>query len=207
MKQPAMSTTDRHALNFIRNTIAHTGSAPSVRELAAELGYKSPRSAAIVIEKLINLGYFTRGADKVLRIERLSATGNGHARTVLVPLVGTVAAGAPILAAQNIEARIPVSDRLAKGDHRYFLLRVSGESMNRAGIKNGDLALVRQQSNAEPGQNVVALIDDEATVKRLRVTRDAIVLEPVSTNPIYQPIILDRDFSIQGVVVGTIPAQ
>jgi repressor LexA len=111
-----------------------------------------------------------------------------------------------MLAIQNVEATIPVSDKLAKGNHRYFLLRVSGNSMNRAGIRNGDLALVRQQSTAEPGQNVVALIDDEATVKRLRLTPDAIVLEPVSTDPKFRPIILDREFAIQGVVVGTIPA-
>lgn len=206
MKRTALSAHEVRALTCIRNKLVHSGTAPSVRELAAELGYKSPRSAALIIDRLIECGFLARRDDRKLQLRRMPFGTNEHARTVPVPLVGTVAAGSPMLATENIETTIPVSDKLAKGNHRYFLLRVSGNSMNRAGIRNGDLALVRQQSTAEPGQNVVALIDDEATVKRLRITPEAIVLEPVSTDPTYRPIILDREFVIQGVVVGTIPA-
>jgi repressor LexA len=187
---------------------AKHGVLPTVREMQEFAGFRSPRSVTQFLDALEIAGYVRRGSGarniRILKVHASSAQ-RGHARTVPVPLVGTVAAGLPILANENIEASIPVSDQLAKGHHRYFLLRVSGDSMNRAGIQNGDLVLVRQQSTAYPGQLVVALIDDGATVKRLRVTPQAIVLEPVSSNERHKPIILDRDFIVQGVVVGTIP--
>jgi repressor LexA len=199
-------------LAFFKKLLAFRGKRgvpPTVREMQEFAGFRSPRSVTQFLEALEKAGYVRRGEGaRNIRILKThdSSPRQGHARTVPVPLVGTVAAGLPILATENIEATIPVSDQLAKGHHRYFLLRVSGDSMNLAGIQNGDLVLVRQQATAQPGQNVVALIDDEATVKRLRVTPHAVVLEPVSTNSKYQPIIVDRDFTIQGVVVGTIPA-
>lgn len=199
-------------LEFFQKLLAFRtkhGVLPTVREMQEFAGFRSPRSVTQFIDTLEAAGYVKRGSGarniRILKVHASSAH-RGHARTLLVPLVGTVAAGLPILATENIEAMIPVSDQLAKGHHRYFLLRVSGDSMNRAGIQNGDLVLVRQQPTAQPGQNVVALIDDEATVKRLRVTPHAIVLEPMSTNERHKPIILDREFTIQGVVVGTIPA-
>ena len=199
-------------LEFFQKLLAFRtkhGVLPTVREMQQFAGFRSPRSVTQFLDALEAAGYVKRGSGarniRILRIHASSAH-RGHARTILVPLVGTVAAGLPILATENIEATIPVSDQLAKGHHRYFLLRVSGDSMNKVGIRNGDLVLVRQQATAQSGQNVVALIDDEATVKRLRITPHAVVLEPVSTNREYQPIIVDRDFTIQGVVVGTIPA-
>jgi len=199
-------------LDFFQKLLAFRtkhGVLPTVREMQEFAGFRSPRSVTQFLDALEAAGYVKRGFGarniRILKVHASSAH-RGHARTLLVPLVGTVAAGLPILATENIEAMIPVSDQLAKGHHRYFLLRVSGDSMNRAGIQNGDLVLVRQQPTAQPGQNVVALIDDEATVKRLRVTPQAIVLEPASSNPIHKPIILDHECAIQGVVVGTIPA-
>ena len=199
-------------LEFFQKLLAYRtkhGVLPTVREMQEFAKFRSPRSVTQFLDALEAAGYVKRGSGarnvRILRVHASSAH-RGHARTLLVPLVGTVAAGLPILATENIEAMIPVSDQLAKGHHRYFLLRVSGDSMNRAGIQNDDLVLVRQQSTAQPGQSVVALIDDEATVKKLRVTPHAIVLEPVSSNEKHKPIILDREFTIQGVVVGTIPA-
>jgi repressor LexA len=124
--------------------------------------------------------------------------------TVPVPIVGHVAAGLPILAEENIEQYLSVSTRLAGPPHKYFLLRVHGDSMNRAGINDGDLALVRQQFHADSGDRVVALIDDQATVKRFRPGSDAVILEPVSSNPVHRPIVVDHEFLIQGVVVATI---
>jgi repressor LexA len=173
-------------------------------------GFRSPRSVTQFLDALERAGYIerTKGARNV-RILR-PADGSpipDRADTVPIPLVGQVAAGRPILAAENVEAYIPVSTKLARGRWQYFLLRVRGDSMNRAGIQDGDLALVRQQSTAQPGEHVVALIDDDATVKRLRVARDAIVLEPVSSNPVHRPIVVDRDFLIQGVVVASIPEE
>lgn len=126
-------------------------------------------------------------------------------QTVNIPLLGTIACGSPILAEENIEAEIPVSMDLIKGSSKYFLLRARGNSMNEVGINDGDLVLVKQQTTAENGDFVVALIDDEATIKEFRKNSDAIVLKPRSREQKHQPIILTRDFRIQGIVVATIP--
>ena len=131
--------------------------------------------------------------------------GPFHAQTVNVPLVGTAACGNPILAEQNIEGYLPVSTSLAKPGSRYFLLRADGDSMNKAGIKNDDLVLVKQQAIANDGDKVVALIDDKATIKEFYKLKGAVVLKPKSTNQEHQPIILTEDFQIQGVVKAVIP--
>ena len=127
-----------------------------------------------------------------------------NAQTIKLPLIGSIACGTPILAIENIEAEIPVSLDLIKGSSKHFLLKAVGNSMNIAGINDGDLVLVKQQNTAENGNIVVALIDDEATIKELHKTKEAIVLKPHSTEPKHKPIILNRDFKIQGIVIATI---
>lgn len=127
-----------------------------------------------------------------------------NAQTIKLPLIGSIACGTPILAIENIEAEIPVSLDLIKGSSKHFLLKAVGNSMNKSGINNGDIVLVKQQNIAEDGDIVVALIDDEATIKELHKTREAIVLKPHSTEPEHKPIILNRDFKIQGIVIATI---
>jgi repressor LexA len=124
--------------------------------------------------------------------------------TVKVPLLGMISCGSPLFADENIEAQIPVSVRIAKSGYRYFLLRASGDSMDEKGINDGDLVLIRQQSHAENGQDVVALIDNEATIKEYHNYRDKIILEPRSSNNRHQPIILTGDFRVLGVVVTII---
>jgi repressor LexA len=109
------------------------------------------------------------------------------------------------LAQQNVERAVPVSVQLVRRPFHYFLLRAVGDSMDLAGIHSGDLVLVREQQDAENGQVVVALIDDEATIKEIHKNKDSIVLQPRSTNPANQPIVLHRDFQVQGVVIATIP--
>jgi repressor LexA len=188
---------------------AREGVPPSVREMQAFGGFRSPRSVAQFLDALQQAGYIERaaGARNVRILKRPpGAAPSDRADTVLVPLVGRVAAGQPILAAENVEDYIPVSTSLARGRWNYFILRVQGDSMDRAGIQHGDLVLVRQQDTAEPGDKVVALIDDNATVKRLRIGRDAILLEPLSTNPVHRPIVVGPEFRVQGVVIATIPA-
>jgi repressor LexA len=187
---------------------AREGVPPSVREMQALGSFRSPRSVAQFLDALQQAGYIERaaGARNVRILKRPpGAAPSDRADTVLVPLVGRVAAGQPILAAENVEDYIPVSTSLARGRWNYFILRVQGDSMDRAGIQHGDLVLVRQQDTAEPGDKVVALIDDNATVKRLRVGRDAILLEPLSTNPVHRPIVVGPEFRVQGVVIATIP--
>ncbi len=192
------------AIRSIRNWMSHKGRTPSIRELMAEMGYKSPRSVQDILEQLASKGII-RKVDRDYQLVKHPDLGPVHATTVNVPLVGTVAAGLPILAEENIEGFFPVSTTLARPGSRYFLLHVKGDSMNDAGIDNDDLVLVRQQSYADEGQKVVALIDDEATVKEFHKGKGVVILKPRSKDEKYQPIILHSDFQIQGVVVATIP--
>ncbi|MEN8185508.1 MAG: transcriptional repressor LexA [Bacteroidota bacterium] len=120
--------------------------------------------------------------------------------TVEIPLIGSVSCGLPIFAEENIEAKIPVSTKLIRKSSDYFLLRASGDSMDKKGINSGNLLLIKQQNVAENGDIVLALIDDDATVKEFINNTDTIVLKPHSTNPKHQPIILTSDFRIQGII-------
>lgn len=194
----------KEALRTIRNAVMHTGKVPSVRQLMTAMKYKSPHSAMLIMQELREHGFLEKKPSGGLRLVKDLPSGD-VARTVAIPLVGVVACGAPILAEENIEAMIPVSTTLARPGFKYFLLRAAGDSMNKAGIKDGDLALIRQQPVAENGQAIVALIDDEATIKRFYRTKDVVILKPNSTNPKHQPIILGGDFQIQGIVVATLP--
>jgi repressor LexA len=204
MSEYELTLKESEALRFIRNSLIH-GRSPSVRDIQAGLGYQSPRSAAVIIEKLMKHGWIERRTDGGIRILKDLENAPSHARTVLVPLVGNVACGAPLLAEENIEALIAVSAILAKPSHRHFLLRAKGDSMDRIGINDGDLVLVRQQQVADSGDIVVALIDDAATVKEFQRRETVIVLKPNSNSPEHKPLILTRDFQIQGVVITTIP--
>lgn len=197
--------TDRKALTVIRNRIVHGGAAPSVRELAVELGFSSARSAADVIDRLIELKYLKRREDRTLQLLRMPEQSIDRESTVEVPLVGSAPCGAPLLAQENIEAMIAVSTTLARPKQKYFLLRASGDSMTEVGIEDGALVLVRQQATAEPGDVVVALVDDDATIKELRRSKDTVVLMPRTKNKMHQPIVLRQDFQVQGVVVATLP--
>jgi repressor LexA len=194
------------ALRYLRNAIVHEGYSPSIRELAHEFGYKSPRTAFLIINDLIEQGWIKRKADGELQFLKDLETRDDHARTVEVPLVGNVACGTPLFAEENIEAYIPVSTVLAKPGGKYFFLRAVGDSMDAVGIEDGDLMLVRQQRQADNGQKVVALIDDEATVKELHREGGVVLLKPRSKNEAHKPIILDQDFIIQGVVVSSLPS-
>lgn len=204
MSEEALSLKAKEALRHIRNSLMHFGKIPSVRDLMNSMDYKSPRSAVILMEELENSGFLERKSDGGYRLIKDLESGN-IARTVSVPLVGTVSCGMPILAAQNIEAHLPVSVALAKPGSKYFLLKARGDSMDMAGIDDGDLMLVRQQNMAENGQKVVALVEDEATVKEFQKKGGYITLLPRSANIKHQPIILTQDFQIQGVVIAVIP--
>jgi len=203
MPSSELSAREARAFRFVRNSLIHRGKSPSIRDIQKELEYGSPRSAAVIVEELIKKRWIERGSDGLLKVIREPAEMNSSARTVPIPLVGTAACGAPMLAEENIEAMIPVSTALARPGQRYFLLRAKGESMNQAAINDGDLVLVRQQSTAESGMVVVALIDDEATIKEYHRTSNAVVLKPRSSDKTIQPIILTQDFQIQGVVIAS----
>ena len=110
-----------------------------------------------------------------------------------------------MLAEENIEGYIAVSTTIAKPGRKYFLLRARGDSMDKAGIRDGDMVLVRQQPTADQRDRVVALIDQEATIKEYQRAKGMVVLRPRSSNPRHQPILLTKDFRVQGVVEAVVP--
>lgn len=205
MDKELFSQIELKAIRYIRNFLMHRGHMPSIRKLGRDLGYSSPRSASMIVEKLLEKGVLQRKKDGSLQFIDVPFNDEFRAQTVAVPLVGLVPCGTPMLAEENIEALIPVSTKLAKPPHKHFLLRAQGDSMNQKGINDGDLLLVRQQATADNGDIVVALIDDSATIKEFHRNDNTIILMPRSTNKSHQPIVLDRDFKIQGIVVATIP--
>lgn len=178
-------------LDFIRQYIAEHGFAPSVREIARAIDIKSTRAVQYHLDILVRDGLLERRG-------RHARTLRTAQRPDALPLVGRIAAGVPLLAVENVESQFTL-ERF----HDCFLLRVQGESMTGAGIMDGDLVVVRQQVTAENGEIVAALIDNEATVKRLDRDGESIVLRP--ENPQFKPITVDParvEFSIIGVVVG-----
>jgi repressor LexA len=130
--------------------------------------------------------------------------GEEYEKMISIPVLGNVACGYPLFAEENIETEISISTKLIRKDKKYFILRASGDSMNKANIDDGDLVLIRKEQIAEDGDRVVALIDDEATIKEFKNNVDHIVLLPKSTTKEHQPIILTRDFKIQGIVESII---
>lgn len=205
MKTQEISNKELEAIREIRNSLMHRGRVPSIRELMTSLGYRSPRSAAVIYENLIEKGILRRKRDGNLQFMGGVEDDTFRAQTVDVPLVGSISCGVPVLAEENVEAMIPVSTKLAQSPHKYFLLRAKGDSMDERGINDGDLLLIRQQPTARNGDMVVALIDDEATVKEFHMAGETVILKPRSKNKEHKPIVLTKDFQVQGVVVAAIP--
>jgi repressor LexA len=204
MIQNNLSDKDKKAFALIRNKIIHYGKSPTLSEINEVTGGKSPRSASLVIDRLIEAKMIKKNGRNISLVSSLSTNS---VSTINVPLVGSVACGTPLFAEENIQTHIQVSLALAKKGFTYFLLRADGDSMNEAGINSGDLLLIRQQSTAESGDKVVALINDEATVKFFERTNDAVILRPKSKNKVHKPIILTDNCMIQGVVVAVLPSD
>jgi len=204
MKTVVFSNKETLALREIRNSIINFGRCPSLRDLMNSLGYRSPRSASLLVNKLISKGVLRRNSSGSLQIAR-DFDDKANIKTIDVPLLGSVPCGTPILTEENIQAGFPVSIKLARPPHKYFLLRAKGDSMNKKGIDEGNFVLVKQQSTAENGETIVALVDNEVTIKEYSASRHTVVLRPRSTNKIHKPIVAMRDFQVQGVVVTVIP--
>jgi repressor LexA len=200
--------TKEKVLEAIRRWFVERGMAPTIEELRRSLQLGSTRTVLRYLEWLENERDIERwpGARglKLLRSTRKDL------ETVPVPLVGEVPAGPLMVAEENIEGwlRLP-RENLKPRSAKFFLLRVRGDSMNRAvvagsRIENGDLIVVRQQPTAAPGDIIVALVDGEATIKRLEKGPNYFVLRPQSTKPEYHPIVVDRDFTVAGTVCGVL---
>ena len=186
-------------LNYIKDEILKRGFPPTVREICQTVGLKSTSSVHSHLESLEKNGYIRRDPTKPRAIEILDDSFNMLRREMVnVPVVGTVAAGQPILAEQNIDSYFPIPAEYMPNE-QSFILRVKGESMMNAGIMDGDQVIVRQQSTARNGDIVVALVEDSATVKTFYKENGHYRLQP--ENDSMDPIIVD-DLQILGKVFG-----
>lgn len=202
-------------LESIQSSLKSRGFPPSMREIGAVVGLKSPSSVKHQLLALERKGYIRRNphlprALEVLDVQapaaprgpQISSLGEETRDGILVPLVGRIAAGGPILAEQAVEQVITLPRELV-GEGELFMLRVQGDSMVDAAICDGDWVVVRRQARAENGEVVAALLDDEATVKRLQRRDGHVWLEPA--NPAYAPILADAG-TILGKVVSVLRA-
>ena len=199
MAQGKISAKQQQILEFIKEEILKKGYPPAVREICEAVHLKSTSSVHSHLETLEKNGYIRRDPTKPRAIEIVDDSFQMVRREMAsIPIIGTVAAGQPILAQQNIEGYFPVpTDVLPPGE--TFILNVKGDSMIKAGIFEGDKVLVQQQPTAENGEIVVALVDDSATVKRFYKEAGHIRLQP--ENDAYEPIIV-TDCTIMGKVFG-----
>ncbi|MCY3773675.1 MAG: transcriptional repressor LexA [Gemmatimonadetes bacterium] len=197
----ALTAKQQNVYEYIRKKVGRIGYPPSVREIAQQFGI-STRAAYDHLRAIEKKGHIRRDPMKPRAIEimgsrNISAPGTGD--VVQVPVLGRVAAGLPILAEENIEEYMTFPVSMVKQGGNIFALEVHGDSMVEDGIMDGDYVLVREQPGAEPGETVVAMLDDEATVKKFYRRNNRFELVPA--HPTMKPIIAD-EVSIVGKVVG-----
>lgn len=194
-----ISKRQEQILEFIKTQIKTTGYPPSVREIGKAVGLKSSSTVHNHILQLEQKGLLKRDPTKTRAIIPIeNEPSDLMTESINLPVVGNVAAGSPILADQNIEEYLPVPVNFV-GSGSHFILKVKGESMIEAGIMDGDYLIIRQQTNANNGEIVVAIVEDEATVKRFYKKNGYIELKPENSS--MEPMIFD-DVQIAGKVSG-----
>ena len=200
MSYGKISDKQREILEYIKAEILNKGYPPAVREICEAVKLKSTSSVHAHLETLEKNGYIRRDPTKPRAIEIVDENFNLTRREMVnVPIVGKVAAGEPILAVENIENYFPIPAEFMPNE-QTFILQVQGESMVNAGILDGDYILVEQQTTANDGDMVVALVDDSATVKTFYKENGYYRLQP--ENDFMEPIIVS-DVMIMGKVIGT----
>ncbi|MDX7990643.1 transcriptional repressor LexA [Xenorhabdus littoralis] len=196
----ALTARQKQVYDLVRDHISQTGMPPTRAEIAARLGFRSPNAAEEHLKALARKGVveIISGASRGIRLLLEEEDNTG------LPLIGRVAAGEPLLAQEHIESHYKVDPELFKPS-ADFLLRVKGMSMKDIGIMDGDLLAVHKTQDVHNGQVIVARIEDEVTVKRLKQTGNKIEL--IAENPEFEPIIVDlseQSFTIEGLAVGII---
>lgn len=193
-----LTSKQRKVLSFIQDKISQEGFPPTIREIAASFGFSSTGTVRDYLSALKKKGYLKIAPKKSRCIELIRRVG------FRIPILGTVMAGPPNLAFEEAEGYLDLDDFSSKYDKDIFALRIKGDSMVEAGMFEGDLAIIRKQSAAQDGDFIVALIENEATVKRFRHKakgkEHSIWLEPANKN--YQPI--HKEFSLIGKVIGVL---
>ncbi|MEX9890255.1 transcriptional repressor LexA [Providencia rettgeri] len=197
----ALTARQQQVYDLVRDHISQTGMPPTRAEIAASLGFRSPNAAEEHLKALARKGVIeiVSGASRGIRLLLEEETEDQG-----LPLIGRVAAGEPLLAQEHIESHYQVDPELFK-PHADFLLRVNGMSMKDIGIMDGDLLAVHKTQNVHNGQVVVARIEDEVTVKRIKQQGNRVEL--IAENPEFEPIIVDlrqQNFTIEGLAVGVI---
>ncbi|MFD1018282.1 transcriptional repressor LexA [Thalassobacillus hwangdonensis] len=198
-----LSKRQQEILEYIKEEVLAKGYPPSVREIGQAVGLASSSTVHGHLSRLEKKGFIRRDPTKPRAIEVLSLEEDQsipRPEPTYAPVIGKVTAGSPITAIENIEEYVPLPDTMADASDNTFVLVVEGESMIEAGILDGDMVIVRQQSTAQNGEIVVAMTEDEeATVKRFFKEKNHFRLQP--ENSTMDPIILDEVF-ILGKVVG-----
>ncbi|WP_216696708.1 transcriptional repressor LexA [Anaerostipes faecalis] len=199
MSREQLSDKQQQILEFIKQRILEKGYPPAVREICEAVHLRSTSSVHSHLETLERKGYIRRDPTKPRAIEIIDDDFNLSRREIVhIPIVGTITAGEPILAIENIEDYFPMQPEFVS-NKKTFMLHVKGESMINAGILDGDMVIVEQQSTASNGDIVVALIEDSATVKTFYKEDGFYRLQP--ENDFMDPIIV-QEVSIIGIVVG-----
>lgn len=173
------------------------------RQPSLEILYQIANLLYVPIEELlitnISQDYGQKKLQIDLSVEESINDYSDQEITEEVPLLGSVSCGTPMFSEENIESHYSISKKLLKANKKHFLLRASGDSMDLAGINDGDIVLIRQEQVAQDGDKVLALVDNEATIKVFQRFTDKIILNPNSSNANNKPIILTDDFRIQGI--------
>jgi len=196
-----LTTKQQRVLDVIRGAMRQRGQPPTVREIGHEIGVLSSCTVQRHLDALEKKGFIRRDRYKYRSIELTDSPIPPFVRAVNVPILGQIAAGAPILAEQNIEDTFPLPMDLVPDSDKVFMLRVRGDSMIDAGIFDGDLVAIRQQNVASNGEIVAAMIENEATIKRFY--KDGKQVRLVAENPAYPPIVTN-DCQILGKLILSI---
>ncbi|OGQ79624.1 MAG: repressor LexA [Deltaproteobacteria bacterium RIFOXYA12_FULL_58_15] len=211
-KLPELTDRQREVFDFIQERIRAWGYPPTIREIGEHFSIRSTNGVADHLKALKRKGYLTQEGMKSRTLRPAKSSRGSVVRavmpksggTVSIPLLGRVAAGEPILAEERAEGSVVVDSFLVGDGRKLFALKVVGESMIDDGILDGDYIFVRKRSHAEPGEIVVAMIEDEATVKRYYPEPGRIRLQPANSamEPIYIKESDFRETQLIGVVVG-----
>jgi len=208
MKNLILTERQSEILKFIILNKEKYGYPPSIPEIQEKFSFKSPNAVQDHLGALERKGYISRRAHKARGIEVLgqaTSKENDKNKAIEIPIVGDISAGRPILAQENIEGTIVIDKSIVKNSNGIFALRVKGDSMINAGILNGDYVIASQQQDAEQGDIVVALIEDEATVKRFYKEKNRVRLQP--ENDTMEAIIIEpneKHIRIIGKIKGVI---
>ena len=190
---------EKDIYDYINDCIEKNGYAPSVRDICSAVGIKSTSSVHEYLRRLETKGYIKKSSGKSRALSLESGVASESSKMKKVPILGKVTAGQPILAVENYEGFVDFPVTMARGKANLFALRVMGESMIEAGILDGDIVVVESKRYADDGEIVVAMIDDEATVKRFYKDNGRIRLQPANhtMEPIYT-----KEVTVLGKVIA-----